>query len=125
MIKQSSAGTAHHTPFGITEAWIDGIAVVSVRDPVDMLSAPQLSEAICAVLTTAPSGLIVDLTEVDFLASVGMSVLVEAQNWASAISAQFGVVADGAATARPLKLLGIDAVLALYPTLDAALRDFH
>ena len=53
--------------------------VLSVLDSVDMLSAPQLAEAICDALEKAPAGLIVDLTEVDFLASVGMSVLMAAK----------------------------------------------
>lgn len=104
---------------------MDGVAVLSLADPVDMLSAPHLSEAISAALTKAPVGLIVDLTDVDFLASIGMNVLVAAQEWASAISTRFGVVADGAATSRPMRLLGIDAVLAIYPTLEEALREIH
>ena len=57
-----------------------------------------------------------------FLASVGMSVLVAAQEAADAMAVRFAVVAEGVATSRPIRLLGIDAVLALYPTLDDALR---
>lgn len=121
MVKHSTG----HNQLDIAETRIDGIAVLSVRDPVDMLSAPHLSGAISAALTKAPVGLIVDLTDVDFLASVGMSVLIKAQEWASATSTQFGVVADGAATSRPMKLLGIDAVLTLYPTLEEALREIR
>ena len=124
MIKHAT-GSAHHDDLFIAESWIDGIAILSVRDMVDMLSAPRLSEAIRAALTKAPIGLIVDLTDVNFLASVGMSVLVEAQEQADAISVRFGVVAEGSATSRPIRLLGIDTVLALYPTLDIALREFR
>lgn len=120
---QTPTASAHHDRFSVAEGWRGRIAVLSVRDAVDMLTAPQLSEAICAALAKAPDAVIVDLTDVDFLASVGMSVLVEAQEQASAKSVQFGVVADGAATSRPIKLLGIDTVLALYPTLDEALGD--
>ena len=94
-----------------------------LRDAVDMLSAPELTEAICDALRNAPTGLIVDLTEVNFLASVGMSVLVAAQEAADALSVPFGIVAEGAATSRPIRLLGIDAILVLYPTLGDALRD--
>jgi anti-sigma B factor antagonist len=72
-----------------------------------------------------PVGLIVDLTKVEFLASVGMSVLLAAQEQADAVRARFGVVAEGAATSRPIRLLGIGAILALYPTLDDALRDYR
>lgn len=34
---------------------------------------------------------------------------------------KFAVVADGSATSRPIKLMGIDSVLSLYPSLNDAL----
>jgi len=109
----------------VQESWSDRLVVLSVSDEVDILSAPQLAEAICEALRNAPTGLIVDLTKVNFLASVGMSVLVAAQEAADALSVPFGIVAEGAATSRPIRLLGIDAILVLYPTLGDALRDFR
>ena len=120
-----SATSGHQHGFKVQESWSDRIVVLSVCDAVDMLSAPQLSEAICDALREAPVGLIVDLTYVDFLASVGISVLVAAQEAADAMSVRFGVVAEGAATSRPIRLLGIDALLTLHPTLGDALRDLH
>jgi anti-sigma B factor antagonist len=119
-----SAAPAHQDGFQVRESRIDRVVVLSVCDAVDMLSAPQLTEAIRGALGKAPAGLIVDLTEVEFLASVGMSVLIAAQEDADAISTRFGIVAEGAATSRPIRLLGIDSILALYPTLEDALRDF-
>jgi anti-sigma B factor antagonist len=119
-----SAASTHHRGFDIRERWIDRIVVLSVCDEVDLFSAPQLIEAIHHALAQAPFGLIVDLTEVKFLAAIGMSVLSEAQEQADAISARFGVVAERA-TSRPIRLLGIDVILALYSTLDDALRDFR
>jgi anti-anti-sigma factor len=121
----SAAASAHQDGFEVRESWIDRIVVLSVCDTVDILSAPQFTEAIRAALGKGPVGLIVDLTEVEFLASVGMSVLLAAQEEADAVRARFGVVAEGAATSRPIRLLGIDAILALYPTLDDALRDYR
>jgi anti-anti-sigma factor len=119
------ANSDHHHGFEVQESWSDRIVVLSVLDSVDMLSAPQLAEAICDALETAPAGLIVDLTEVDFLASVGMSVLMAAQAAADAMSIRFGIVAQGAATSRPIRLLGIDAIVTLYPTLGSAVRELQ
>jgi anti-sigma B factor antagonist len=99
--------------------------VLAVRDAVDLLSAPQLTDAICGALGRGPAGLIVDLTDVEFLAAVGMSVLVAAKETADAMSVRFGIVARGPATSRPIKLLGLDAILTLYPTLVDALRDLR
>lgn len=120
-----SATSAGHAKFDVRATWIDRIVVLSVCDAVDLLSAPRVTEAIADALAMAPAGLIVDLTQVNFMASIGMSVLVQAGEQASAVSAQFGVVAEGAATSRPIRLLGIDAVVPLYPTLDDALRTFN
>jgi len=117
-----SAVYAHQHGLEVQENWSDRLVVLSVRGAVDMLNAPQLAEAICHALREAPAGLIVDLTRVDFLASVGMSVLVAAQEAANAMSLRFGIVAEGAATSRPIRLLGIDAVLTIYPTLSDALH---
>jgi anti-sigma B factor antagonist len=121
----NSAASAHPHGFGVRKRWSNRLVVLSVCDAVDVLIAPQLSEAICDALAQEPAGLIVDLTDVEFLASVGMSVLLAARQAADAISVRFGIVADGAATSRPIRLLGIDRVLTLYPTLDDALRDFR
>ena len=116
-----SAASAHRHGFEIRESWSDHLVVLSVKDTVDMLTAPQLSRAICDVLENSATALIIDLTEVTFLASVGMSVLVATQEAADAMAVRFAVVAEGAATSRPIRLLGIDAIVALYPTLDEAL----
>jgi anti-sigma B factor antagonist len=118
-----SAADAHQHGLALHESWSDRLVVLSVHGAVDMLSAPQLAEAICHALGKAPAGLIVDLRRVDFLASVGMSVLVATQEAADAMSMRLGIVAEGAATSRAIRLLGIDALLTIYPTLGDALHD--
>lgn len=64
-------------------------------------------------------GVVVDLTEVSFLASVGMSALNEASRRVADVS-QFAVVADGPATGRPLTMMGLGETFAIYTDLDAA-----
>lgn len=71
-------------------------------------------------MATKPAALIVDLSKVGFLASAGMTVLVTAQAEVEPPT-KFAVVANGSATSRPIKLMGIDSVLALYSSLDGAL----
>lgn len=88
-----------------------------------MLTAPQLREAIEAALAKDPAGLIVDLSKVDFLGSAGMQVLMEAHNQ-TGDKVRFAVVAEGAATSRPLKITGIADLVALFSSLDAALENF-
>jgi anti-sigma B factor antagonist len=104
----------------IDQQRIGEMEVLSVAGVVDMLTAPQLEEAIALAATDSPRGVIVDLGSVDFLASAGMGILVAAREELPE-SMRFAVVADGPATSRPLKLVGIADVVGLHPTLDEAL----
>jgi anti-sigma B factor antagonist len=99
---------------------IDEIEVLAVSGVVDMLTTSQLEDAIAAAVKDSPRGVVVDLAAVDFLASAGMGVLVAARDELPA-EIQFAVVADGPATSRPLKLVGIADVVGLHATLDEAL----
>jgi anti-sigma B factor antagonist len=118
-------GTTHVSDggFAIAESWVDQVAVLALTGELDMLTAPALESAIASAAGKAPAAIIVDLTKVRFLASHGLSVLVAAYLDITP-SAQFGIVADGVAVRRPLKLTGIDTLVTLFPTLDDALADF-
>ena len=101
---------------------VAGVVVIAVSGTVDAITAPQLGAALEAAFTQMPPAVVADLSDVEFLASAGMSVLVEANDNAPA-SLRYGVVADGAATSRPMKLVGLEDVFAMYATLDEALAD--
>jgi anti-anti-sigma factor len=104
----------------IEERRIDSISVVSVAGVVDMLTAPELEKAIAAAAKSSPNAVVVDMTAVEFLASAGMGVLIAAQD-ELAPAVKLAMVADGPATSRPLKLVGVTDVVDLYATLDEAL----
>jgi len=104
----------------IEERRIDSNSVVSVAGVVDMLTAPELEKAIAEAAKSSPGAVVVDMTAVEFLASAGMGVLIAAQDDLSP-GIKLAVVADGPATARPLKLVGVTDVVDLYATLDEAL----
>jgi anti-anti-sigma factor len=107
--------------FDLQQTSVDQVVVISVFGTLDMLTTPQLADAIDAVSGKMPAGLIVDLSNVEFLASAGMNALVEAHRKMTP-AAKFGVVADSPATSRPLRLIGVDQVVDLYRTVDAALE---
>ncbi|MFG1933313.1 STAS domain-containing protein [Mycobacterium sp. NPDC048908] len=101
-------------------AYQDGVAVLRVDGDIDLATVPTLEAAIEEALTSKPTGLVVDLTDVGFLASAGLQALVATHNTVSE-SAHFAVVANSAATSRPIQLTGLDKIFDLFPTLDEAL----
>lgn len=96
--------------------------LVSVTGELDMTTAPQLTESVDAVMEGSPRRIVIDLSDVGFLASAGMSVLLDTHARVDD-GASFGVVADGPHTGRPLELVGLDGTFTVYATLDAALAD--
>ena len=108
--------------FEVDVNWKDRLVVLTVRGTVDLVTAPQLAESISSAAGNQPSAVVVDLTDVEFFATAGMSVLVSAHARLTP-SARFGVVAEGPATARPMKLVGVDEVVTVYATIDSAIVD--
>ncbi|WP_245672714.1 STAS domain-containing protein [Aldersonia kunmingensis] len=106
--------------FAVAVTWHDDVVVVGVGGTLDMVTAPELTEAIQNTLKREHSAVIVDLTGVEFLASAGMTVLLATHEQIGE-SAKFAVVADGPATARPLHLIGVHKRLTIHPSLQAAL----
>jgi anti-anti-sigma factor len=98
----------------------DGVVVLSIGGEIDLVTAPAMEEAIGGVTVDNPSALIIDLSAVEFLGSVGLKILA-ATFEKLGDSAEFGVVARGPATRRPIHLTGLDKTFPLYPTLDDAL----
>ena len=99
--------------------WLGRTAVVSASGALDLLTSPQLDQLLTRTLEQRPAALIVDLTDVNFLGSAGMQVLVDAYESATP-DIGFAVVADGPGTSRPLKLIGLTEVFDVVPTLQSA-----
>jgi len=107
---------------GVVEAWLGRVVLIAVAGDLDMLTVPLLDDAIHAALRKQPTALIVDLTRVVFLAAAAMNLLVATHHEITPTT-RFRVVADGPGTSRPMKIIGIDSVIALYRTLGDALAD--
>ena len=100
---------------------IAGIRILTVRGALDLSTAPVLTAAIADSLHDPYTAIVVDLSELDFLASAGMTVLLEGHGAAGDVGKELGVVADGPGTSRPMKMMGVDQVVRVYADLDAAL----
>ena len=107
-------------PITTSVAHWDGAAVVSVGGEIDLSTAPLFEEAIAEALEANPPVLAIQLSDVTFMASVGLRILA-ATNEKIGGSTRIAVIADNQAATRPIQLTGLDTVVALYPTLHEAL----
>lgn len=106
----------------------DGAIVLALAGEIDLLTAPAARTAAeQALLLADPAGLaavlVIDLTEVTFLSSKGMQLLVDTDHAATTRGVELRV-ATGAhhSVTRPLQIAGLDHALRTFPTRDQALR---
>jgi anti-sigma B factor antagonist len=107
-------------PITTSIAQREGATVVSIGGEIDLNTAPEFEAAIAAALEEDPPVVLIELSEVRFMASVGLRILAATREKASK-STQVAVIASSAAASRPIQLTGLDQVVSLYPTLDEAL----
>ncbi len=94
--------------------------VVRVEGAVDLATAPNRSAALSAAGDAAT--VVADLTGVRFMASAGLSALVEMDERCRAGGIGFAVVlAPTAAARRALEITGLVGVLTVTETVDQAL----
>jgi anti-anti-sigma factor len=98
----------------------DGTAVLRVDGALDLALAPKLRQLAERAARLRPAVLVIDLTDVTFLASAGMAELVRAHRGRT-VSAPLRVVAGSRITLRPLELTRLTDELEIYPSLPAAL----
>ncbi|WP_293004511.1 STAS domain-containing protein [Mycobacterium sp.] len=89
--------------FAVSAYSIREVTVLSGSGDIDLSTAPLLAEQSALSLADHPAALVFDLTKVDFMASAGLKVLMNAQR---AGAAKVVVVADGRAVRRPFVLAG-------------------
>lgn len=98
-----------------------GAVVLAVAGEIDLLSAPVLGDGVATALADAPDLLVIDLSEVSFLASIGITVLLEARREAGDGTRVRVVAPEGGVVNRTLQLTGLHEALAVATSRDDAL----
>lgn len=96
----------------------DGGIVVHAAGEIDLTTAPKLREALDDVAATGR--VVVDLTGVTFLGSVGLSVLVEHHQRRQEAGGSLYVAAGNRVVARAIAMTGLSDTLTMFDTLDEA-----
>jgi anti-sigma B factor antagonist len=103
----------------------DDVLVLTVEGDVDGLTAPRLSTAVAeAFRALAGRALVLDLTHVRFLGSVGLRTLRDSAREAvhhQGVQPLRIVVDHTRPVIRPIEMAGLDQILALYHTVEDAI----
>jgi anti-sigma B factor antagonist len=100
------------------------VVLLAVDGELDALTAPRLATDLAAALDTAladGAGVVLDLSDVMFLASSGLAVLVDGARRAQPAARRLHLVTASRAVTRPLEVTGADALFDIHPDVAAAL----
>lgn len=95
--------------------------VVTLPAEIDMANADLISGQLAAAFAPAPRAVIADMTATTFCDSIGIRVLVLAHQQAAATGTELRLLLPRPSVLRVMQVLGIDAVLPIYHSLEEAL----
>ncbi|MFI5972154.1 STAS domain-containing protein [Streptomyces sp. NPDC051452] len=102
------------------ESGPDGSIVLRVAGELDHHTAPRLRAALTQIPFGPAGGLIVDLSRLEYCDSTGLTVLITAYHQATAAGSEFSIAGLNPDMRRFFEIVGIDQVITLHPTVDAA-----
>ncbi|MEI6363632.1 MAG: STAS domain-containing protein [Actinomycetes bacterium] len=106
--------------FSISSRMSGDRTIVAVTGELDSHSAPALQAELDPITAVHGASLVIDLTEVDFIDSSALGVLVATLKHVREVNGRLDVVVSKPRVLKVFKLTGLDAVIPLHATLDEA-----
>ena len=97
-----------------------GVTVLRARGEIDLGSAPRLRAAAVDRLVAGDRALVLDLSAVEFIDSIGLGTVVAIVKRARSLGGDVAVVITLDRIRKPFELTGLASVLAIHDDVDAA-----
>jgi anti-sigma B factor antagonist len=106
--------------FDIHEISDNGFPVLAMRGEIDLASAPQLREALTRMNPNETSLVVLDLSEVTFLDSTGLGVLMGALKRARAAGGDIRLVINRPNLLKVFEITGLTTLFSLFESRSEA-----
>lgn len=101
---------------------IDGHTVIKVSGEIDLATVSTLKSALAALGTTT-TPVVIDLTEVGFIDSTGLSAIIIGYRRAKELQRPYCLVGLRPSVAKVFKVTGVNELIPIYATLSEACSD--
>jgi anti-sigma B factor antagonist len=105
----------------ITTREAEGRTVVSVAGEIDVYTAPRLREEITELVAAGTYDIVIDMSEVEFLDSTGLGVLVGGLKKVRAHDGSLHLVCNQDRLLKIFRITGLAKVFVIHDTAEAAL----
>ena len=103
---------------------LGGISVVSIAGDIDALTADDANAFLSAQLDGGRAQLVLDLSQVSFMSSSGIRLLLEILKKSREQGGDLRLAAAPAGVTRTLEITGLTSILEVYPSGDEAVASF-
>ena len=107
------ASSLQRTGFHAAADRAEGTIVIRLQGELDMATAPGLGRAMDTALDARPSTLALDLSDLTFLDSIGIRVLITACRRSGAQGSTFVLRSPQRPVLKALRLTGVDRLMAI------------
>ena len=108
--------------FGLVDEAVDDTThVVSLRGEIDAMTAPRLGSRLFGLADEGLQGVVVDLSDVTFMDSTGIGVLLNALRHFRARHTQMVLVCPTDRVLRPFQVTGLTGHLTIFNSREKAL----
>ena len=109
-----------HARFGIHERKLDDLGVViAVQGELDLATAPRLKWPLVDAIDAGARVLIVDLSDVTFMDSTALGVLIGIRRTLK-LGSRLAIVCTDREVLKIFEISGLDAVFQIFPTFEEA-----
>ena len=99
----------------------DSRGLVVLKGEVDIYTAPRFKEDLLALIDEGVTNILVDLTQVDFIDSTALGVLIGGVKRLHPLEGHLLVIANTRPVLKILTITGLDKVFSVYPDREQAL----
>ena len=109
--------------FSVTsERPTESVAVIALSGEVDIYTAPRFKERMLELLDSGVTDLVVDLTQVSFIDSTALGVLIGGVRRVNSSGGSMALVVTSRPVQRVLSITGLDRVFSIHATREAAFK---
>lgn len=100
------------------------VLLLRIIGRLDALSSESAQQKVLAIIKQGENNVLLDFTEVNYLSSAGMRMLLAIFKHLHEVSGRLAVCSVDDGVMEVLKMSGFDEVFEVFPTQDEALRRF-
>jgi anti-sigma B factor antagonist len=102
----------------------DGLGLVELSGEVDLYTAPRFKDDLVALVDAGVVDIVIDLSQVTFIDSTALGVIIGGVKRLHERDGRLALVASSRPVVRILDITGLDRVLTVFDTREAALAAF-